>query len=159
MIVRAISSMSPEERSLFKLQILGTSPYQRIRELDLLGVTYKCLGFFTDQLSQALAYNAADMLICPSIHDNSPNIVAESAMCGLPTICFERTGAAEMVQHLTTGVVVPHSADLLATAMLESIHSKYYFKPEYIALYGSSQYGYSATTAKYISLYDRILMP
>jgi len=158
MIIKAITSMSPDERALFKIQILGTSPYKRIKEFDQLAVTYTCLGSLKDQLSQSLAYNSADMLICPSIFDNSPNIVAEAAMCGLPTICFERTGAAEMVQQLITGIVIPKSPDLLAGVMLDCARKRHILNSETITAYASSRYSYSVTTAKYCSLYDRILM-
>ncbi len=46
-------------------------------------------GLLKDDYSMILAYNAADVLVTPSLADNFPNVLLESLSCGTPAVGFD----------------------------------------------------------------------
>ena len=67
------------------------------------GVDVHSIGYITQDLQKALAYNAADIYVHPSLADNAPNTVMESLACGTPVIAFGIDGLPEMVIPKKTG--------------------------------------------------------
>ena len=61
------------------------------------------LGRFSDEVSLALVYNAADVFIAPSVQDNLPNTVVEALACGTPCIAFKIGGMPDMIDHQQNG--------------------------------------------------------
>ncbi len=61
------------------------------------------LGYLKDEYSMALAYNAADVFVAPSIADNLPTTVLECLSCGTPVAGFDVGGIPEMIDHKVTG--------------------------------------------------------
>ena len=63
-----------------------------------------------------LAYNAADLVVHPSLHEIFPNAVGEAMACGRPVIAADTGGTNELLgTDGTTGVLVPR-ADVGALA-------------------------------------------
>src|SRR5262249_15055159 len=62
-------------------------------------------------VSLALAYSAADVMIVPSREDNFPLTALEALACGTPVVGFDTTGLVDMVDHLRTGYLA-HSFDV-----------------------------------------------
>jgi len=52
------------------------------------------------------AYAAADVLVCPSLSDGFGMVVTEALSRGLPVICTDQVGAADLIQHEVNGLVV-----------------------------------------------------
>src|SRR5262249_33858238 len=52
-------------------------------------------------------YNAADLYLIPSLHDNSPNTVLEAMACGVPAIGFSVAGIPDMIRDGINGALVP----------------------------------------------------
>ena len=96
--MKSLEDLDDRFKSLFAIQVLGNNK-NKISKLDELGINYHCLGYFSDEVSQVIAYNAADALICPSNFDNSPNVIAEAQMCGLPVITLNGSGCSEMIKN------------------------------------------------------------
>lgn len=63
----------------------------------------KSLGFLNDDRILALAYQSADMFVCPSIEDSGPMMINEAIMCGTPVIAFEMGVAPDLVHTGKTG--------------------------------------------------------
>ena len=64
---------------------------------------YKFVGLLNDDRILALAYQSADIFVCPSIEDSGPMMMNESIMCGTPVVAFNMGGALDLVHTGRTG--------------------------------------------------------
>lgn len=76
-------------------------------DLSIHGV--RNLGSIKDPNQLAEIYAAADLLVVPSLIDNSPNVVAEAHASGLPVLASAVGGIPEMIKRGVTGELVPPS--------------------------------------------------
>ena len=60
-------------------------------------------GRFHDDVSLALAYAAADVVVVPSRMDNLPQSATEAIACGTPVVAFDQGGMADVIAHRQTG--------------------------------------------------------
>jgi len=63
------------------------------------GLPVHYLGQLHDDVSIALLYAAADVMVVPSRQDNLPNTVVESLACGTPAVAFDIGGMPDMIEH------------------------------------------------------------
>lgn len=63
----------------------------------------KFLGYVSEEVDLNLAYNAADVTIVPSTHENLPNTILESLSCGTPVVAFDIGGNPDMIDHQQNG--------------------------------------------------------
>jgi glycosyltransferase involved in cell wall biosynthesis len=69
------------------------------------------LGKLVGEDEMVSAYNAADLIVVPSLEDNLPNTIMEAMACGTPAVGFATGGIPEMIDHLKNGFVAsPKSA-------------------------------------------------
>ena len=61
------------------------------------------LGHLHDDVSLALLYSGADVMVVPSRQDNLPNTVVESLACGTPVLAFNIGGMPDIVDHKLNG--------------------------------------------------------
>jgi len=66
--------------------------------LDKQPFPYRYLGLLRDDLSLALAYQAADTFVSASIQDEGPMMVPQSAMCGTPVVAFDTGYASDLLR-------------------------------------------------------------
>jgi glycosyltransferase involved in cell wall biosynthesis len=64
------------------------------------------LGTIQDEQLLALVYNAANVMVLPSLADNSPNVIIESLSCGTPVVAFEVGGIPELIINGENGFLV-----------------------------------------------------
>lgn len=69
---------------------------------------YTCISFISDTRLLSLAYQAADIFVCPSTEDAGPMMVAEALSCGTPVVGFPMglMWDQSYVQNGKTGYVV-----------------------------------------------------
>lgn len=68
------------------------------------------------------AYNAADLVVHPSLKEIFPNAVGEAMACGRPVIAADAGGTAELVgRDGTAGVLVPPSDAVALGAAIEAL--------------------------------------
>lgn len=80
------------------------------------------LGYIEHDLTKALVYSAADLLIHPAPVDNLPNVVLEALACGTPVVGFPIGGMPDMVRPGISGWLAPDlSAEALAAALTEAM--------------------------------------
>jgi glycosyltransferase involved in cell wall biosynthesis len=60
-------------------------------------------GRLHDDLSLALAYAAADVVVVPSRLDNLPQSATEALACGTPVVAFRQGGLEDVVEHRVSG--------------------------------------------------------
>jgi glycosyltransferase involved in cell wall biosynthesis len=65
----------------------------------------------------ALAMSAADVLLLPSFHEGSPNVVKEALAAGLPVVAAPVGDCAERLQGVAPGAVVPREMPAFAAAV------------------------------------------
>jgi glycosyltransferase involved in cell wall biosynthesis len=67
------------------------------------GLKAHYLGTFSDDLSLALVYSAADVFVLPSTQENLANTVMEALACGTPCVAFNIGGMPDMIEHQKNG--------------------------------------------------------
>jgi glycosyltransferase involved in cell wall biosynthesis len=98
-----------------ELVVFGASEPQR--PLDM-GFRTHYLGRFSDDLSLALIYSAADAFVAPSIQENLSNTVMEALACGVPCIAFAIGGMPDLIEHEQNGYLArPFEIEDLAKGM------------------------------------------
>ena len=73
-------------------------------------------GQLHDDVSIALLYAAADVIVTPLRQNNLPNTVVESLACGTPAVAFDIGGMPDMIEHKINGYLAKpfDSSDLAA---------------------------------------------
>jgi glycosyltransferase involved in cell wall biosynthesis len=66
----------------------------------------RALGPLVDSLAIALAYQSADVYLCPTVADAGPLMIPESLLCGTPVVAFDVGYAVDLVRDGQTGYVV-----------------------------------------------------
>ena len=91
--------------------VLGKGKEEDFRNMP---VKTHFLGKISDASQMVQAYNAADMLVVPSLEDNLPNTIMEAMSCGTPVVGFDTGGIPEMIGHLESGfITAPKSVSAL----------------------------------------------
>jgi len=76
------------------------------------------LGRLNDDLTLAMVYSAADVMVVPSRQEAFGLTAAEASACGCPVLTFDKTGVADIVSHRETGYLAqPFEADDLAVGL------------------------------------------
>jgi glycosyltransferase involved in cell wall biosynthesis len=80
--------------------VLGQAPPPQPPSLPL---PLRYAGRLHDDLSLALAYAAADVVVVPSRLDNLPQSATEALACGTPVVAFRQGGLEDLVEHRVSG--------------------------------------------------------
>jgi glycosyltransferase involved in cell wall biosynthesis len=120
------------------------------------------LGPISDEERLSLAYNAADLLLLPSVQENFPNTALEALACGLPVIGSRVGGVPEIVREDCTGSLVEvGNADALAGAIKELLGTpdrlrEMSIKWRRVAV---EEYSLEIQARRYAELYASLLQP
>jgi glycosyltransferase involved in cell wall biosynthesis len=75
---------------------------------DAIPFKTRFMGYLYDEYAASLVYNAADVVIVPSVADNQPTIVQESLCCGTPVVGFNVGGIPDMIMHKENGYLAKY---------------------------------------------------
>lgn len=75
------------------------------QKLDLpdLQVEVRFMGTLADDISLAVLYAAADVMVVPSRQENLPNTLMEAMACGTPAVAFRTGGIPDLIEHQHNG--------------------------------------------------------
>lgn len=77
------------------------------------------MGHINDDVTLALLYNSADVMVVPSLQESFGKTAAEPQACGCPVVAFGATGLTDVVEHCVTGYLAKaYSAEDLAKGIL-----------------------------------------
>jgi glycosyltransferase involved in cell wall biosynthesis len=125
-----------------------------------LGFPTHYLGQLRDDLSLALAYSAADVMIVPSRQENLAQTATEALACGTPVVTFAQTGPADVVKHHQNGYLAqPGDIDSLAQGIAWVLETPERLKTlsELARQLAEQQLGIEQMADAYIALYSKIL--
>lgn len=83
-----------------ELVVFGAS--QPEQAIDL-GFKVHYLGRLNDDISLALLYSGADVMVVPSIEEAFGQTASESLACGTPVVAFKATGLKDIIAHQQNG--------------------------------------------------------
>jgi glycosyltransferase involved in cell wall biosynthesis len=124
---------------------------------DKIKIQFFLTGFITNPYIIAAFYNACDVVVCPSIIENLPNVCLESLFCGVPVAAFKTGGIPDVVEHKKTGYLAkPFDTDDLYRGILYCIDN-------YTELSGNSlrkaeiEFNSEIIIRKHVELYKKVL--
>ncbi|MBM5784072.1 MAG: glycosyltransferase [Cyanobacteria bacterium K_DeepCast_35m_m1_288] len=101
-LLAAALALLAGERSDLEAVLLGQSaPAQG--STPPLPLPSRTPGRFHDDVSLALAYAAADVVVVPSRLDNLPQAASEALACGTPVVAFRQGGMGDLIEHRRNG--------------------------------------------------------
>ncbi len=87
-------------------------------------VKVRGLGVIRDRYSMVLAYNAADVVVVPSLQENLSNVIMESLSCGTPVVGFRVGGNIDMIEDGWNGAIAERiSGESLRDAINRTLHA------------------------------------
>ena len=66
--------------------------------------------YVSDEALMRDLYQAADLLVMPTLMDNLPNTVAEAMACGTPVVAFRIGGLPQMIRHEADGYLADYKS-------------------------------------------------
>lgn len=116
----------------------------------------KWLGHIHDDVTLALIYNAATVMVVPSRQDNLPQTATEPQACGTPVVAFNCSGLVDIVDHTKTGYLA-QSFDIsdLADGIQSVLSSESYYTATIKA--SLNKWSSSVVVNKYIQVYYNAL--
>jgi glycosyltransferase involved in cell wall biosynthesis len=139
------------------LLIAGRNPSEVLHDLPL---DSRWLGHLDDQRTLALAYQAADLFVCPSVEDAGPMMIPEAMLCGTPVVAFNTGGAPDLIEHGRTGFLAklmrPEALAAGVEAMLgQADHAGHAAMREQAAAKAFSLHNPKCVADKYAAAYQR----
>ncbi len=118
------------------------------------------LGRFSDDLSLATVYSAADVFVAPSLQEAFGNTVLEALACSIVCVAFKIGGIPDMIEHQRNGYLAqPYQIDDLAKGITWVLENEQrYQKLAYRAREKVEQeFSLEIPAGRYLSLYQEIL--
>ncbi len=118
------------------------------------------LGRLHDDTTLALCYSAADVFVAPSRQEAFGNTVLEAAACGTPTVTFDRTGPADIVEHKRSGYLArPFEVEDLAAGISWVLADEERWRALSTAARNTveEQFAIDKIAQRYVTLYEDVL--
>lgn len=140
-----------------ELVVFGSSKPEQPADL---GFSSHYLGHVHDDISLALIYSAADVMIVPSIQEAFGQTASEALSCGTPVVAFNATGLKDIVDHQQNGYLAnPFEIEDLAKGIVWVLEDQErYQKLRFHAREKSlREFSLQVQADRYLSLYKEIL--
>jgi glycosyltransferase involved in cell wall biosynthesis len=158
LLLAALKELSKSRgQDRWELIIFGDSQPENSTDL---GFKTHYLGTWSDDLSIALIYSAADVFVAPSMQENLANTVMEALACGTPCIAFNIGGMPDMIEHQRNGYLAqPYKIEDLARGITwvidnEERHQKLSYRAREKVVQEFTQ---EIQARRYLSLFTEII--
>lgn len=145
----------PEEiKENISLLIFGEDKNLTVDEFDIPVVS---LGVLSDDITLAIAYSAANVMMVPSLQEGFGQTALEAMSCGTPVIAFEETGVCDIITHKHNGYIAKYKdiPDLInGLKWLLSLNKEV---SDLCRAEVLKEYTLDAQSKRYISIYSKIL--
>jgi glycosyltransferase involved in cell wall biosynthesis len=142
-----------------ELVIFGASAPSKNDEWRDLGFPVHYLGVLQDDISLAVVYSAADVMVVPSEQEGLPQTALESLSCGVPVVAFAIGPLLDIVGHEREGYLArPFDSEELARGIewvLEN-QQRLYSLSENSRKRAMDEFDIRRASSKYIELYQEI---
>jgi glycosyltransferase involved in cell wall biosynthesis len=142
-----------------ELVIFGASAPSKDDEWRDIGFTVHYLGVLQDDISLAVVYSAADVMVVPSEQEAFGQTATESLSCGVPVVAFAIGGLLDIVGHEREGYLArPFDSEELARGIewvLEN-QQRLYALSENSRKKAMDEFDIQRTSSKYVELYQEI---
>ena len=101
-------------------------------------------------------YNAADLLLLPSRHENFGNVVVEALACGTAVLISDRTGLADDLVEAGIGTVLPRQSERWSAWLEQWLRQPRRAEPG-AAAWAARRYDQVEVAATAVEIYARIL--
>jgi glycosyltransferase involved in cell wall biosynthesis len=107
-----------------KLELMVFGSSQPENPIDVGLKSYYVSGLH-DDISLAMMYSAADVMVVPSIQESFGQTASESLACGTPVVAFNATGLQDIVDHQQNGYLAqPYQIEDLARGIVWVLENK-----------------------------------
>jgi glycosyltransferase involved in cell wall biosynthesis len=114
-LVKALDELDKQWAGEAECIIFGNS---EPKNLPVFGFPVHYTGHLHDDVSLALLYSAADVMVVPSRQEAFGQTASESMSCGTPVVAFGATGLLDIVEHKQNGYLAqPYDSDDLAKSI------------------------------------------
>jgi len=101
------------------------------------------------------AYNSCDVVVVPSTQDNSPSVISEALMCGVPVIGSDVGGIPEILNKFDLPTIEPNNPQLLANKLIDFVSKA----PNLDLIRRANKlFSYKASCESHLKIYDSSLL-
>jgi glycosyltransferase involved in cell wall biosynthesis len=153
-LIKAFESLSDLgilDNNQLKLYCIGK--FDSIENYRYLNV----LGEINDDRVMAIAYNASDVFVIPSLEEALGQVMVESLMCGTPVIGFPTGGIVENLNSLNGIICDDISVDSLVKSIIHFLEIRNKFDRLTISSTAMLKFDNDRQVDKYVSLYNGML--
>jgi glycosyltransferase involved in cell wall biosynthesis len=148
-----------EWREKIELAVFGASEPET--PIDL-GFKAHYLGRFKDDISLAVLYSAADVMIVPSMQEAFGQTASEAIACATPVVAFNGTGLADIVEHQQNGYLAqPFEVEDLARgiAWVLEDRDRHQQLSQRAREKAEQEFYLELQAERYLKLYNQLLQP
>jgi len=116
-------------------------------------------GDISDKVFLRDIYSISDVVVIPSLMDNSPNILFEANSCGVPVVAFNNSGVKDFILHRKTGWLANNKNSKHLSEGIEwciSNKNKKFLKNN-ARVFCVKNYSEQVISSAYIKLYKKII--
>lgn len=117
------------------------------------------LGMLNDNVSLKALYNAADVMVVPSLQENLSNAIMESLACGTPVVAFDIGGNGDLITHQQNGYLATRfdTSDLATGIEQQFSKSDKICSSQQISADTYNHFAVNVVIPRYIDLYQSIV--
>ncbi len=98
------------EKYLDKKKFMLINVGVKSKYFDNLSIEKKYFGHIKEIKSLKKIYSSSDILVVPSLIESFGQVFTEAGICGLPSVAFKKTAAADIIMHKSNGYLAKYKS-------------------------------------------------